>query len=148
MSNGQEKRRALGKGLSALLPSKPVHVFAFGTSMGGLISALEDEHSNGRLQASLTTCGIVAGAVQLNNYQLDGEYTMSQLLGGGQNLKLVGFSSPGDGLTTAYALDNLAQQAQSTPAGRARLALAMSLMNVATWPVGQTMPAANDETMS
>ncbi|MBV9944656.1 MAG: hypothetical protein JO262_21205 [Solirubrobacterales bacterium] len=127
-----------------LLPRAPTHVFAVGTSMGGLISALEDEHSRGRLQAALTTCGIVAGAVQLNNYQLDGEYAMSQLLGAGQNLKLVGYSSPGDGLTTAYALDALAEQAQSTAAGRARLALAMSLMNVATWPVGQPMPAPRD----
>ena len=69
-------------------------MFAVGTSMGGLISSLEDEHSNGRLQASLTTCGIVAGGLQLNNYQLDGEYAMSQLLAGG-TLKLVHFTDPG-----------------------------------------------------
>ena len=77
-----------------MLPHAPAHVFAVGTSMGGLISSLEDEHANGRLQAALTTCGIVAGAVQLNNYQLDGEYAMSQLLGTG-NLKLVNFTEPG-----------------------------------------------------
>jgi hypothetical protein len=130
--------------VEALLPYHPVHVFAFGTSMGGLISALEDEHSNGRLQASLTTCGIVAGAVQLNNYQLDGEYAINQLLAPGQNIKLVGFSNPGDGLSTAYTLDGLAANAQKTAAGRARLALAMSLMNVATWPAGQPMPAPHD----
>jgi hypothetical protein len=130
--------------VEALLPYKPVHVFAFGTSMGGLISALEDEHSNGRLQASLTTCGIVAGAVQLNNYQLDGEYALSRLLASGQNIKLVGFSNPGDGLNTAYTLDGIAASAQKTATGRARLALAMSLMNVATWPAGQSMPAPQD----
>jgi hypothetical protein len=129
--------------VEALLPHKPTHVFAVGTSMGGLISSLEDEHSNGRLQAALTTCGIVAGAVQLNNYQLDGEYAMNQLLGDG-SLKLVGYSNPGDGLATGYALDALAKQAQSTPQGQARLALAMSLMNVATWPAGQPMPAPHD----
>ena len=44
--------------------------------MGGLISALEDQQSNGRLDGALTTCGLVAGGIQLNNYQLDGEYTM------------------------------------------------------------------------
>ena len=43
--------------VKALLPRSPRHVIAFGTSMGGLISELEDEHSNGRLDASLTTCG-------------------------------------------------------------------------------------------
>jgi len=129
--------------VEALLPHDPIHVFAVGTSMGGLISSLEDEHSNGRLQASLTTCGIVAGGLQLNNYQLDGEYAMSQLLAGG-TLKLVHFTDPGDALTTGYAMDALAGQAQSTPQGRARLALAMSLMNVATWAPGQPMPAPRD----
>jgi hypothetical protein len=119
-------------------------VFAVGTSMGGLISSLEAEHANGRLQAALTTCGIVAGAVQLNNYQLDGEYAVNQLLAPDQHLKLVGYSNPGDGLATGYALDAIAQQAQTTPQGRARLALAMSLMNVATWPAGQPMPALRD----
>jgi len=55
-----------------LLPSMPTEVYAFGTSMGGLISALEDQDSNGRLDGALTTCGIVAGANNLNQYQLDG----------------------------------------------------------------------------
>ncbi len=63
--------------------------------MGGLISALEDQHSDGRLDGALTTCGIVAGGLDLNNYQLDGEYAMTQLLGslmpGGQNIQLVDF---------------------------------------------------------
>ncbi len=127
-----------------LLPHAPTHAFAVGTSMGGLISSLEDEHSNGQLQGALTTCGIVAGAVQLNNYQLDGEYAMSELLPHTQPIKLVGFTDPGDGLSTGYALDALADQAQATPQGRARLALAMSLMNVATWPAGQSMPAPSD----
>jgi hypothetical protein len=132
--------------IEKLLPHRPTHVFAFGTSMGGLISSLEDEHSNGRLQAALTTCGIVAGAVQLNNYQLDGEYAMSRLLVPDENLKLVDFTNPvTDALfNAAYPLDAAAEQAQATPQGRARLALAMSLMNVATWPVGQPMPAPRD----
>ena len=75
-----------------LLPSPPTHVFAVGTSMGGLISSLEAEHSNGRLQAALTTCGIVAGGIQLGNYQLDGEYAMTQLVNPQhENIKLVNF---------------------------------------------------------
>jgi hypothetical protein len=130
--------------VEALLPYKPVHVFAFGTSMGGLISALEDERfPRGALQASLTTCGIVAGAVNLNNYQLDGEYAMDQLLAGGA-IKLVNFSGPGEALATGKQFDVVAQQAQTSAAGRARLALAMSLMNVATWASGQTMPKPGD----
>jgi hypothetical protein len=135
--------------VEALLPHKPAHVLAVGTSMGGLISALENEHSDGRLDASLTTCGIVAGGIQLGNYQLDGEYAMTQLLNPMHKpVTLVnfdpGFAGVGEGLATGKQLDGLANQAQATPAGRARLALAMSLMNVSTWAPGQSMPAPHD----
>jgi hypothetical protein len=126
------------------LPSAPSHVIAVGTSMGGLISALEDESSNGRIDGSLTTCGIVAGGIQLNNYQLDGEYAISKLLAPTQSIKLVHFTSPADGLNTGHQLDTAAQQAQSTPQGRARLALAMAFLNVSTWAPGEQMPAGTD----
>jgi hypothetical protein len=71
---------------------------------------------------------------------------MSQLLVPGKNLNLVNFTDPvTDALfNTAYPLDDAATQAQTTPQGRARLALAMSLMNVANWPAGQPMPAPRD----
>ncbi len=65
-----------------------------------------------------------------------------------ENIQLVNFpnplTTPGSGLATGYALDALAKQAQTTAAGRARLALAMSLMNVADWAPGQAMPSRFD----
>jgi hypothetical protein len=133
-------------GLNAQLPSRPRHVMAFGTSMGGLISALEDESNPyGRVDGSFTTCGIVGGGIQLNNYQLDGEYTMSRLLAPAVPIKLVRFSGgPPEGLATGQQLDALAQAAQNTPQGRARLALAMAFMNVSPWAPGQPMPGAHD----
>ncbi len=133
-------------GLRQELPSDPSHVIAFGTSMGGLISALEDEHNAyGRVDGSLTTCGIVAGGIQLNNYQLDGEYAMSRLLAPDEPITLVRFSGgPPQGGVTGAQLDAVAQQAQTTPQGRARLALAMALMNVADWPAGQPVPSTHD----
>jgi hypothetical protein len=133
-------------GFEASLPSRPRHVMAFGTSMGGLISALEDESNPyGRVDGSFTTCGIVGGGIQLNNYQLDGEYTMSRLLAPGVPIKLVRFSGgPPEGLATGQQLDALAQVAQTTPQGRARLALAMAFMNVSPWAPGQPMPGAHD----
>ena len=130
--------------LQANLPGAPRRVIAFGTSMGGLISALEDENANGRINGALSTCGIVAGGIQLNNYQLDGEYAMLQLLAAGAPIKLVHFISPADGLGTGKTLDTLAQNAQQSAAGRARLALAMAFMNVATWAPGQVMPVRHD----
>ena len=133
-------------GLTPHVPSQPQHVLAFGTSMGGLVSALENEwNPYGRVDGSFTTCGIVGGGIQLNNYQLDGEYTMSKLLAPDEPIKLVRFSGgPPEGLATGKQLDALAQQAQLTPQGRARLALAMAFMNVASWAPGQPMPAPHD----
>jgi hypothetical protein len=132
-------------GVSQDLPAAPRHLLAVGTSMGGLISALEDEaNPYGRVDGSLTTCGLVAGAIQLNNYQLDGEYTISKLLAAGVPIKLVRFASPAEGLATGKMLDAAAQQAQTNPQGRARLALAMAFLNVSPWAPGASMPAADD----
>jgi hypothetical protein len=111
--------------------------------MGGLISALEDQQSNGRLDGALTTCGIVAGGIQLNNYQLDGEYAIDKLLAS-DAAKLVNYTSPTDAVNAAVALNNAATTAQNTPEGRARLALAMAFMNVTTWTRGQAMPGVYD----
>jgi pimeloyl-ACP methyl ester carboxylesterase len=126
------------------LPSAPRRVIAFGTSMGGLISALESERGNGRIDGALTTCGIVAGAIHLNNYQLDGAYAMAKLLAPAAAIRLVRFAGPADGLATGKQLDAVAQQAQATPEGRARLALAMAFMNVSTWAPGEPMPTPGD----
>ena len=64
-------------------------MLAVGTSMGGLVSALEAQDGAGRIDGALTTCGIVAGAINLNNYQLDGEYALARLLLPGQQVQLV-----------------------------------------------------------
>ncbi len=125
---------------AGVLPGTPRQVLAVGTSMGGLISALEAQDGAGRVDGALTTCGIVAGAVNLNNYQLDGEYALAQLLLPGQQVQLVRFASAADALTTAGILQTAAAQAQQTPGGRARLALAMAFINVPPWAAGQTVP--------
>jgi hypothetical protein len=131
-----------------VLPSRPRRVFALGTSMGGLISSLEDESSFGRIDGALTTCGIVAGGLQLGNYQLDGEYALDHLLAG-DSIKLVNFTGPtgaGDSFQSAVQMGTVAAGAQNTAVGRARLALALSLMNTTTWGVqpGATPPAPHD----
>jgi hypothetical protein len=128
---------------AGVLPGRPSQVLAFGTSMGGLISALEAQdggYGTGRIDGALTTCGIVAGAVNLNNYQLDGEYALAQLLLPGQQVKLVRFTGAPDALATAATLQAAAAQAQQTAAGRARLALAMAYINVPPWAAGQPAP--------
>ena len=123
-----------------VLPGRPRQVLAVGTSMGGLVSALEAQDGAGRINGALTTCGIVAGAVNLNNYQLDGEYALARLLLPGQQVQLVRFGSASQALATASALQDAAAQAQQSAAGRARLALALAFINVPPWDAAQAAP--------
>jgi len=130
---------------STVLPHAPRHVIALGTSMGGLVSALEAQDGRGKIDGALTTCGIVSGGVNLNEFQLDGEYAIAQLLLPGQNVQLVGFTGQGEALGTAAQLTAAATAAQSTPAGRARLALAMAFLNGADpAPVGGSDPSGQE----
>ncbi len=124
-----------------VLPHRPRMVLAFGTSMGGLVSSLEAQDGAGRINGALTTCGIVGGGINLNEYQLFGEYAMAQLLLPGQPVQLVGFTSVGSAFATAATLQTAAAQAQQTAAGRARLALALAFLNVPAWSPGQPAPA-------
>ena len=131
-----------------VLPWAPMKAFAFGTSMGGLISALEDQDSGGRIDGALTTCGIVAGANNLNQYQLDGEYALSQLLAPSEQIQLTNFvdgPSRGfaDSAASAAKLLAAADAAQGTPVGRARLALVSAFLNVSPWG-GSSIPNIYD----
>ncbi|MEV6639272.1 alpha/beta hydrolase [Amycolatopsis sp. NPDC051371] len=114
---------------------------AWGTSMGGLVSAREAEAGGHRLDGVLSTCGLVAGGLNLNNYQLDGEYALAHLLAPTQDVKLVRFASPDEANASAAALTKIATDAQNSPAGQARIALAAALMNEPGWFTGPTPPA-------
>lgn len=128
-----------------VLPRAPEHVLAVGTSMGGLISSLEAERGHGRLDGVLSTCGIVGGGVNLSNYQLDGEYVMSHLLAPDQSIKLVDYANAGEAAAAAAQLQAVGEQAQTTPQGRARLALAMAFLNTTEWaPTAAAPPDPSD----
>jgi hypothetical protein len=122
----------------------PKRVIAWGTSMGGLVSAEEAQNSRGQLAGVLTTCGLVAGALNLNNYQLDGEYALSHLLAPQENIQLVRYAEPTSANVAANQLSTVASNAQNTAAGRARVALAAALLNEPTWATGGTPPARTD----
>jgi len=125
---------------STVLPSRPRHVIALGTSMGGLVSALEAQSGRGKIDGALSTCGIVGGGVNLNEYQIDGEYAIARLLGDPAT-PLVGFGTVPNALATAGALTADAATAQQTAAGQARLALAMAFLNVTPWDPSSAAPA-------
>ena len=134
----------IGAVRAAALPHAPERVLAFGTSMGGLVSALEAERGAGIIDGALSTCGLVAGAIHLNNYQLDAEYAISKLLMPAPGPKLVDFANPGEGAASGAALTAAVQAAQTTPEGRARLALVFALLNIAPVAPGVPEPAPND----
>ena len=63
---------------------------------------------------------VVAGAIHLNNYQLDAEYAIAKLLMPAPGPKLVDFANPGEGAASGAALTAAVRAAQTTPEGRAR----------------------------
>ncbi len=118
--------------------------YAIGESMGGLVSSLENERNTGQLDGVLTTCGLVAGAVNLLNYQLDGEYALNQLLEPQTDVKLVNFTDPADAAASAATLTAIAQRNSDTPQGRARIVLAAALLNAPKQLFGNPKPAPED----
>lgn len=121
---------------------RPRVTIAFGTSMGGLVSALLAE--TGAVDGTLTTCGAVAGGADLNNYQLNAEYALSGLLAPGQSIQLTGFSSAMAAGASGARLTQVVKDAQATPAGKARIALAAAFLNQSAWFPGATKPGPGD----
>jgi len=118
----------------------PREVLALGTSMGGLISAQEAERGHGRIDGALSTCGLLGGGVNLNNYQLDGEHAIAQLLADDPDIQLVGYADAAAAQTAAAALTEAVTTGQQTAQGRARVALAAALMQVPDWISGDQPP--------
>ncbi|MEV6764007.1 alpha/beta hydrolase [Streptomyces sp. NPDC051105] len=122
----------------------PRRTLAVGQSMGGLVNAQLARDGGGRIDGALGQCGLVAGATDLDNYQLDAEYTIARLLLPGQDLKLVRFDTAADAATTAALLTKAVTDAQGTAQGRARIALAAAFLNLPAWSPGKDRPAATD----
>jgi hypothetical protein len=118
---------------NSVLPSAPTNVIAVGESMGGLISALMDERSDGRLTGALNLCPLVAGGESFENYMLDGSYALNELLAPTQDVQLTGYTTEDEAKAAGHQLMQIAEAGQTTAAGRARLALASALYNVTTW---------------
>jgi hypothetical protein len=80
---------------------------------------------------------LVGGANNLNQYQLDGEYAISQLLAPAEHIQLTNFTvgppTFSDSAASAAELEAAMASAQTSAAGQARLALALSFLNVSPW---------------
>lgn len=122
---------------------EPARVLSIGQSMGGLVNARMARDGAGRIDGALGLCGLVAGATDLDNYQLDAEHTLATLLLPGADVKLVRFGSAAEAAATAQKLTDAVTAAQATAEGRARIALAAAFLNLPAWSSG-ARPAAGD----
>ncbi|MEV6851312.1 hypothetical protein [Actinoplanes sp. NPDC051411] len=126
------------------ITGRPHRTIAWGTSMGGLVSALEAQDRRHLVDGALTTCGLVAGALNLNDYQLYGEYALAHLLAPGQPVKLVRYTDAADAGAAAQSLSTVVAANQGTAAGRARIALGAVLLNEPGWYTGPAAPGPRD----
>jgi hypothetical protein len=126
------------------ITGRPARTLAWGTSMGGLVSALESQDPRHRVDGTLTTCGLVAGALNLNDYQLYGEYALAHLLAPAEPVKLVRYTDAADAGAAATQLSTVVSGAQGTATGRARIALGAVLLNEPGWFSGDAAPAPRD----
>ncbi|WP_226346731.1 alpha/beta hydrolase family protein [Agilicoccus flavus] len=111
----------------------PRRTIALGRSMGGLVSSLIAERPGSGVDAAVSTCGLLGGGLNLNNYQLDGAQAVASLLLPGEDVRLTKFSSTQEAAANADRLVAAVKRAQTSPQGRARISLAAALMNMPTW---------------
>jgi pimeloyl-ACP methyl ester carboxylesterase len=109
---------------------QPGQTIAWGHSLGGIITAGLVQRYPSRFTAALPMCGVLAGGVATWNTALDSAFAFRQLLAPSSGLQLVNITSPAANLGIA---ETAAAQAQATPAGQARIALAAALGDTPGW---------------
>jgi len=107
---------------------RPRRTIAWGHSLGGIITAGLIQDYPRRFTAALPMCGVLAGGVATWNAALDGAFAFQQLVD--SSVQVTGITNPSQNLAGAEAA---AATAQSTAAGRARLALAAALGDTPGW---------------
>jgi pimeloyl-ACP methyl ester carboxylesterase len=118
---------------------------AWGRSYGGLVTTALAERHPDRIDGSLSMCGLVQGGVANWNNTLDPAFALKTLLAPGSGIPLTGLPDQAAATTAANALSDVVDSAQSTPTGRARIALAAALHNIPVWnQPTQPRPAATD----
>lgn len=118
---------------------------AWGTSYGGLVTTAIAERHPERIHGSLSMCGLVQGGVANWNSTLDPVFALRTLLAPDSGIPLTGLESQSEAASAAKTLSTTITDAQSTGAGRARIALAAALHNIPGWNnPAQTRPGPTD----
>jgi pimeloyl-ACP methyl ester carboxylesterase len=123
---------------------KATRTIAWGISLGGMITAGLMQQFPDRFTAALPMCGVVAGGPGVWNQGLDSEFAFLNLQAPGA-FKLAGFNSFNDAFANYNAAIGAFNTAQTTPQGRARIALSAALADVPGWfDPASAQPAATD----
>jgi len=109
----------------------PDRAIAMGNSMGGMIAAATGELHPDRIDGVLAACGGLSGTVSQWNQKLDTVFVLAQLLDPAGQLPVEDVPADIEGARSAW-LTALAQ-AQQTPEGRARIALAAAIGQLPAW---------------
>lgn len=121
---------------------RPSRTVAWGASLGGMVSAALVEQHPERIDGAMPMCGLVAGSVGEWDTNLDTLYALTTLLAPDLGIDLVHLTDP---FTDIERLGTRLAEAQQTPAGRARIALAAALGNVpGRAGAGSATPDAHD----
>src|SRR5712692_6226522 len=115
--------------LFKLVVGQPKRTIAWGHSLGGIITAGLIQRNPDRFDAALPMCGVLSGGVATWNTALDSEFAFKTLLGV-TRLQLVNIANPSVNFEIA---EGALAQAQATPQGRARIALAGALGDLPGW---------------
>jgi len=120
----------------------PKRTIAWGHSLGGMITAGLIQRYPDRFDAALPMCGVLSGGVATWNTALDSAFAFKNLLAPGSGLQIVNIANPPANLQLA---EEMLLVAQTSPQGRARLALASALADGPGWfnPLSPE-PAATD----
>jgi pimeloyl-ACP methyl ester carboxylesterase len=108
----------------------PKRTIAWGHSLGGIITAGLIQRNPERFDAALPMCGVLSGGVATWNTALDAVFAFKTLLAPGTGLQLVNITDPAANLDLAEVV---LAEAQATPQGRARIALAGALGDLPGW---------------
>ncbi|MDN3025835.1 hypothetical protein [Streptomyces sp. S.PB5] len=118
---------------------------AWGRSYGGLVTTAIAERFPERIDGSVSLCGLVQGGVANWNNTLDPVFALKTLLAPDTGIPLVNLPDQTAASAAARTLTAAVDAAQTTPEGRARIALAAALHNIPGWnQPTQPRPAPTD----
>jgi hypothetical protein len=119
----------------------PTRTLAVGTSRGAFSVRMNLELYPDVFDGGFITAGGGGGEIAVLNNKLNSVFVLKTLVDPNAPLSLVNIDVPAE--NAAWAA--LVEQANATPAGRARLAFAAAMQQLALWAVpGLPKPAAND----